>query len=198
MRRFFFYCIATLLVTEILLILSSWLFSAMAVGNVESLLTGEGIRWLFGTLPSMLGTPRLIWILLGAMAYGICRSSGILKPSSTDYRSHLAMRISIIFFGIIVVIVILLSAIPHAILLSATGTLFPSPFSRAIIPLTAASIILISSIYGLIEGSFKSIHDILDTLCQGISDWAPVLVFYLMILLVYQSFLFVCKSLFYA
>ena len=46
-----------LVIAELVLVLVSWILSAAAVGSVRSLLSSEGIRWLFGHFASMLATP---------------------------------------------------------------------------------------------------------------------------------------------
>ena len=56
-----------LLIAEAVLILLSWILSAMRVDGVRSLLSGEGIRWFFGTFTSMVASPWLAWLVLMLM-----------------------------------------------------------------------------------------------------------------------------------
>jgi aminobenzoyl-glutamate transport protein len=107
------------------------------------------------------------------------------------YRDKTALRVAIVFLLAYIVVILLLTVIPHAILLSATGALFPSPFSRSIVPLTAFGIALVSIIYGIMSGRLRDIKDILDALSFGISKGAPVFVLYILIIQFVRSMLFV-------
>ena len=53
-----------LLIAEAVLILLSWILSAMRVDGVRSLLSGEGVRWFFGNFTSMVASPWLAWLML--------------------------------------------------------------------------------------------------------------------------------------
>ena len=48
-----------LLIAEAVLILLSWILSAMRVDGVRSLLSGEGVRWFFGNFTTMVASPWL-------------------------------------------------------------------------------------------------------------------------------------------
>ena len=131
-----------LVVGELLLIMVSWLLSATMAGNVRSLLSTEGIRWLLGSFVDALQTPVLVWLLLLAMAYGCLQGCGCLGVSGDDnhrrYRHVLTpLRGALILTGLFVGGVVLLVVAPPGVLLSATGSLWPSPFSRALVPLLA-------------------------------------------------------------
>ena len=53
-----------LVVAELLLVLLSWLLSAMMTEGVRSMLSSEGIRWFFGSFSEVVQTPLLVWLLL--------------------------------------------------------------------------------------------------------------------------------------
>lgn len=46
-----------LCLAEVLLVILSWLLSAMRLDEVHSLLSSEGIRWFLGNFSSMLASP---------------------------------------------------------------------------------------------------------------------------------------------
>jgi aminobenzoyl-glutamate transport protein len=50
----------SMVLAELLLVLLSWLLSAMMVGGVRSLLSSEGIRWFFGQFASVLASAQLV------------------------------------------------------------------------------------------------------------------------------------------
>ena len=78
-----------------------------------------------------------------------------------------------------------------SILLSATGHLFPSAFSRSLVPVIAFGVCLVSVTFGLVSGRLRSLADILDALSTGIAHGAPLIVIYLFAIQLFESFRFV-------
>ena len=180
-----------LLIAEVVLILISWIFSAMRVEGVRSLLSGEGIRWFFGNFTSMVASPWLACLVLLLVSLGCLQKCGLFSRSHISYRDRMALRLTIVFLVIYVGVVLLLTAVPHAVLLSSTGSLFPSPFSRSIIPLLSFGIILISVSFGLVSGRFQTLSDVLDALSFGCRKGAPLFIFYILVIQLYESLKFV-------
>ena len=98
---------------------------------------------------------------------------------SINFRDRLALYVALAFLLIYVVIILLLTLMPHAILLSAMGHLFPSAFSRSLVPIIAFGISIFSVAFGLMSGVMRNLSDILQALSFGIAKGAPLLVFYL-------------------
>ena len=70
----------TLLVAWIMLVLLSWILTALnPTADLRSLLNAEGIRWLFGRFVYTLSSPLLIWLVLGVMAYGPLTESQLFR-----------------------------------------------------------------------------------------------------------------------
>ena len=98
------------------------------------------------------------------------------------------------YFGIIgigLVIIVLLTCLPHAILLSATGHLFPSAFSRSLVPVVAFGVCLVSVTFGLMSGRIHSFADIVSSLSRGIAHGAPLIILYVLFIQFYESLRFV-------
>lgn len=185
LKRLLAVTVSALVVGELLLVLVSWLLSATATGDVRSLLSSEGIRWFVGGFVSMLSTPWLVYLLLLAMAGGCLWKSGLLSiliPPKTalNYRQRIALRMTFAFLIIYIGVILLLTAVPHAILLSATGQLLPSPFSRAFIPVVAFGLLLLSIAYGRTSGRFASVTEVLDAVSFGVSCTAPLFILYVL------------------
>ena len=180
-----------LLIAEAVLILLSWILSAMRVDGVRSLLSGEGVRWFFGNFTSMVASPWLACLVLMLVALGCIQKSGLFRRPHTSYRDRMALRITFVFLVLYVGVVLLLTAVPHAVLLSSTGSLFPSPFSRSIIPLLSFGIILVSVTFGLISGRFQTLSDVLDALSFGCRKGAPLFIFYILVIQLFESLRFV-------
>ena len=162
---------------------------------VRSLLSSEGIRWFLGQYTSNLASPLLVWLVLSGMTYGALRSSGLSRAimyfSNISYRQRFALKVvvaELIFFAIVL---FLMTFLPQAILLSVTGELFPSSFSRSLIPIACFLLTLFSITYGLINASFSSLTDIFNSLTSGITATSPWLVIYVFVIQLYYSILFV-------
>ena len=196
-----------LVVAELLLVILSWLLSATRLEGVRSLLSSEGVRWFFGSFTEMVASPLLVWLLLGLCAWGCLQRSGLLtfspfhlftsSPfhfftfSPLAYRDKIAMRVSLVFLVLYLVVIALLTLTPHAILLSATGSLFPSAFSRSLVPIVCFGLCLVSLVFGLISGRLHGLADILEALSTGIAQGAPLIIIYLFAIQLYESLQFV-------
>lgn len=191
LRRFLPPAALALFVGELLLMLVSWLWSAaFPMSGVRSLLSGEGLRWLLGRFADVLASPLLVWLLLLAMAYGCLHESRLLHYHGS-YRESRARLLALLLLLAYVAVVVLLAAVPHAVLLSATGRLWPSPFSASLVPLLAFVVTSISAFYGLVAGHFQGLRAVYDALLYGICRGAPWLLFYVLLMQLYESLWFV-------
>ena len=189
----------SLVVAELLLVILSWLLSATRLEGVRSLLSSEGVRWFFGSFTEMVASPLLVWLLLGLCAWGCLQRSGLLtfSPfhlftfSPLTYRDKVAMRVSLVFLILYLIVIALLTLAPHAILLSATGSLFPSAFSRSLVPIVCFGLCLVSLVFGLISGRLHGLADILEALSTGIAQGASLIIIYLFAIQLYESLRFV-------
>lgn len=193
MKRIVYHTALVLIVAQLMLILVSWLLSATLSEHVRSLLSDEGLRWFAGGFSRLLLTPLLSWLLLCAMAYGCLRKSGITRMFfwPKNYREQLAFRLTLFLIVLMVGGMILLSMVPHAILLSATGRLFPSPFGAALVPMLAFLCILASTAYGLVVRRFSHVYDVFSSMIAGLSSAAPLLLLYLLFMQLYVSLRYV-------
>ena len=181
-QRLGWLCLVTV-IAETLLVILSWLLSAMRVEGVRSLLSSEGIRWFFSSFGDLVASPVLVCLLVLMCALGCLQKSRVTTifsgKKSINFRDRLALYVALAFLLIYVVIILLLTLMPHAILLSAMGHLFPSAFSRSLVPITAFGICIFSVAFGLMAGVMRNLSDILQALSFGIAKGAPLLVFYL-------------------
>ncbi len=192
-----------LLIAELVLILLSWILSATMIEGVRSLLSGEGMRWFFGRFAEIIASPLLAWLVLLLIAVGCLVSSGlssalshlVLRAASPaprlNYRDRLALRLSLAFLLVYVVVILLLTAMPHAVLLSATGSLFPSAFSDGLVPALSFGLVVVSIAYGVMSGRFHTLADILESLSVGIRGGAPFFLLYVLLIQLYESLWFV-------
>lgn len=190
-RKLFARLLLLLVLSELLLVLASWLFVATQTDGVRTLLSSEGIRWGLGQFTVMMLKPQLIWLMLIAMAGGCLWHSCIFRPTHISFRRQFALRLAASVFVMQIFIVVLLIGTPQAVLLSATGALWPSPFSRALVPLASFIVINTSVCYGLLSRTFTSVSDICDSLKWGLSQAAPLFILYFLVVMIYESYCYV-------
>ena len=184
-----------LLVAECVLVIVSWLLSAMRLEGVRSMLSSEGIRWFVGGFSDIVASPLLAWLLLLLIAGGSLQQSGVVSFFTTkgqrSFRDVLAFRVASVFLLLYAVVICLLTLMPHAILLSVKGSLFPSAFSRSLLPILCFGVTLFSVIYAMMSGHKKTGEDILDILSCGIRQGAPLIIVYILAIQFYASLRFV-------
>lgn len=184
------------------LILFSWILAAAYPElPVRSLLSSEGIRWFLGQFTDNMQTPLLVWLLLCSIAYGAVRESRIIPAVKSclygkylSYRQKVALWLVLSELMLSVTVMSLLGGMPHAILLSVTGDLFPSSFSRSIIPVSAFCISVFSVTFGVVSGKQKTFNDVFNMLTIGIVYTLPLWLLYVLGIQFYCSLLFVFKD----
>ena len=188
----------TLFGMQALLMVMSWLLSAaFPLSGIHSLLSGEGVRWLLGYYADLLATPQLVWLLLTLMAGGCLYDCGLLShlkttdSRTTSYRESRALLFAVLWLVFYAGAMLLLTVTPHAVLLSATGHLWPSPFSASLVPVIMFGVLITAVIYGLVSGHFVDVTAIYDALLYGIRWGAPLLLFYVLVVQLISSLLFV-------
>ena len=181
----------TLVLVELALVLVSWILSAASLGSVRSLLSGEGVRWLFGQFAHNIASPPLTWILMVGLAWGCLRGSGLRCHYPHNHRERIAFWSALLTALLFLVVIALLTVIPHAILLSASGSLFPSPFSGSLVPLLAVGTCLVSIVYGVVSGQLSTLTDVYDSLISGLQSVAPLILLYMLVIQIYETLFFV-------
>lgn len=211
MRNKLGYIVLVLLVSQLALILLSWLVTAAFPElPMRSVLSSEGIRWFFGSFVSNQLSPLLIYFIMAVMAVGACVRSRLYDAlretlsntrssltTSSDhqhkvhYREKVGLRIALVEFIVYVIIMILLTAIPHAILLSVTGQLFPSSFSSSFIPSLSLIIIIMSLTYGVASGTIDSVAKMHKVLVGGLEVGSRLVPTYVVGIQLYMSIKYV-------
>lgn len=167
--------VVALAIAQLLLFLLSWLIVAARPDTpMRSLLSSEGIRWFFGSFVYNVSTPPLAWLVLLAMAMGAVEGSMIMKiwhrgRKTWTYRQTFAFRIVLLLAFFFFILVTLLAFVPHAPLLSATGSLAHSPFSHSLIPILAGAIVVTAITFGLLTGAMRNMEDVVSAMARGIS-----------------------------
>lgn len=189
-----------LVVAEVVLILVSWLINAASPDlPVRSMLSNEGIRWFFGSFVSNMLKPLLVWLVLFCIAFGSLRDSGLwlhlrhlmCRSSAATYRQRLAIHFVIAELLAFSVVLVLLTCIPHAVLLSVTGSLFPGIFAQSIIPILAFITVVCSLTYGIVSGTLRTLAQVCHAMFSGFSTFPILFLLYILGMELYESLCFV-------
>ena len=188
------YLALSLGIAEVVVILVSWLLTAaMPESFTHSLTSPEGIRWFMGQCVDHLTSVWLVWLVLISITIGVVKQSRVLHFDHTQYRQRTALRLMLIELCISVGILLALTLLPHAILLNAVGTLFPGPFTHSLIPYICFSVMVMSMSYGIMSESIKGISQVYDAMNQGIRLLSPCFLFYILVMQLYTSILYVME-----
>jgi len=183
------------MVAECVLVIVSWLLSAIQLEGVRSMLSSEGIRWFFNGFNDFIASPLLAWLLLVLIAGGSLQQSGVvshfLSKGVASFRRRLALRVAGMFVLLYAIVICMLTLMPHAILLSVKGNLFPSAFSRSLVPIICFGITFFSVVYGIISGYKQKGEDVIDILSYGLRKGAPLIIVYIFAIQFYASLRFV-------
>lgn len=191
MKKVVVYTAATLCIAQVALVLASWLITAAMPENfTHSLLSSEGIRWFFGRFTDNLSSHYLVWLLLASMAYGTVKNSGILHFSMEEYRQRVAIRLVVVELVLFCAVILALTMVPHAILLNAMGGLFPSPFSKSIVPYVCFAVIVMSLSYGLMSERLHGLVSVFDAMTEGIKVASPLFLLYVLVVQLYSSIVY--------
>lgn len=189
-NRLLTYILILIIVLGGVFIIGAWIVSAVFPDcQIRSVLGNDGIRWLLGHFTDNLCTPLLVWIVLLALAYGCLERSGLLSDFSKifterdftklGFRSRIGMVIAAVELFIVIFVMALLSVVPHAVLLSVDGTLFPSSFSNSLVPVMSFTLVLCATTYGITTNRFRSVKSWGESLACGLSRCSMLLAVYL-------------------
>ena len=183
-------------VFQLIAVLGSWIFKAVNPElPLRSLLSAEGIRWMVGSIGDNLAGRGLVWLLLGSMAFGSVKFCGILdvprKWKAMSFWDRFGVMVALAELLVIVVLTLLLTVLPHAVLLGVTGNLYPSSFSKSLFFIVCLSVCLISVSFGVVSSRLRSLEEVCDCLVAGISYTLPLWLIYVLAIELYASLQFI-------
>ena len=182
-------------VFQLIAVLGSWIFKAVNPElPLRSLLSAEGIRWMVGSIGDNLAGRGLVWLLLGSMAFGSVKFCGILdvprKWKAMSFWDRFGVMVALAELLVIVVLTLLLTVLPHAVLLGVTGNLYPSSFSKSLFFIVCLSVCFISVSFGVVSSRLRSLEEVCDCLVAGISYTLPLWLIYVLAIELYVSLQF--------
>ncbi len=193
------YIVVTLFLLELALIIFSWIIGVLSPAlPIRSVLSPEGIRWFWGSFLGHILTPLMGWIILLSVSFGVFFSSGLSKAlkhignfRDLQYSQRHALLGALGLLIIFIVIIVLLAFIPHAILLSVTGSLIKSAFLNGLVPILSIIITSLGIAYGVVSGVFQNIFDVFSGFSSGLKASVPLIVVYLFAVELYFSIVYI-------
>lgn len=163
----------------------SWIGSVYGVGEVQSLLSAEGIRWMLGHIvDNYVRTPALGIVMVLLMGVGIAIRAGLYdvlkrlgrKEVSLSRKERraltLASAVGVLYGGMVGASLLL----PRNFLLGVTGSLLHSPFAEGAVYLLSIGIGLSGVVYGYATDTFRRVADVFEGMSCLIARWADYFV----------------------
>lgn len=159
----------TFFLLTLALALFSWVGSVYGVGEVQSLLSAEGIRWVLGhTLENYVQAPALGMVLVFFMGLGIGVRSGlydvlrrfIQKGKMVSRKERRALVLAVSVFALFLILVGVSLLLPWNLFLGVTGSWLHSPISKGGIYLLSVGIGVAGMVYGYVADVYRSLSDV--------------------------------------
>ena len=161
------------------LALFSWIGSIYGLGEVQSLLSAEGIRWVLGhVVENYVQSPVLGIVLILFMGVGIVLRSGLYDAvkrfagrnkllSRKERRAlTLAVGVLLLYFAMLVVSMFL----PWNLYWNITGGWLHSPFSKGLVYLLSIGMGLGGMVYGYVSDTFRRFSDVVEGMSLLIAE----------------------------
>lgn len=175
-----------LIVLQTILIFGSWIVSAaIPDSQIRPLIGAGGLRWFFSSFTEDMASPILVYIILITLTVNVFINSGMCELFSLKRKMNMqkkfALNVVLVELCTFIVLIVLLTAIPHAVLLSVTGELYPSSFSKGLTPMLCFIVTILSTSYGLVSGSLRGVYDIWNSITTGINFLPAVCFVYILL-----------------
>ncbi len=160
------------------LALFSWIGSIYGIGEVQSLLSAEGVRWMLShAVENYVQVPAFGVVFVLMMGVGVMSRSGIFDAlnrcfrrdkqlSRKERRALMSFLVTFLFYILLVLVAMVL---PWNLLLSATGSWFNSPFSKGFVYLLSLGMGLGGMVYGYVADVFHEAGDVVKAMSCSIA-----------------------------
>lgn len=189
----------TFFLLMVVLALFSWMASVYGVGEVQSLLSAEGIRWMLGhVVENYMHAPALGIVFVLFMGMGIGIRAGLYgalkrfcrKEKQLSRKERRALVASVVTLGLYVVLIGVTLLLPWNFLYSVTGSWSHSPFVKGLVYILSVGIGLSGMVYGYVSDVFRGWKDIVGGMSLLISRSASYFVTLFFIVQFFSSFIY--------
>ena len=176
-----FFFLFTLAIT-----LFSWVGSVYSWGNVQSLLSAEGIRWMLShVVENYVNTPALGIVLIVLMGVGVGSHSGLYeallrfcrKGRLLSRKERRSLVLSVALFGFYWISIGVIALLPWNFLQNVMGDWLSSPFSKGLVYIISLSLGILGLVYGYASGAFHRISDVVIGMASMIATKASYFVY---------------------
>lgn len=190
------YTCLVLFVLQIAVVMGSWVASVLYPElAIRSMFVGESVRWFWSTLADNMSSTILVWLLLsGAMAelfVGGGLSKAIVSYKQTTDYERMALMVVAWELVAMFMVLFLLAFVPHAVLLSALGTITPNSYLDSFVIMLIVGVCIMSLTYGMVTGRYASFVDAYGAAASGVATTAPLVIVYLLAAELYCSVVWV-------
>lgn len=151
-----------LLLAIVLVALFSWIGSIYGQ-PVNSLFSGDGIRWwVMNFIPNVSDAP-FAYIIVGLMSLSVLKESGLLHAFNkrASLKCKRALSLSILVFVLLCLTVALMTLLPDAVLRNSFGSISDSPFTCGLFGEVCVIVLVVCNVYGVSSGNFTNLDDTL-------------------------------------
>lgn len=178
-----------LLALSALLPLASWFAEAFGM-PVHSLLSAEGLRWLFTDALSAAFSLPVQQFILALMAWGSVREVLVRRP----LRARLACVATLFLALLLVGLFVWLAVADSSPLLSVTGMLWPySPFLRGLPQAVSLSLWLLALVFARVSGIASTLAQCTHLATAGLQRYPLCVLASLIFSFDYYALLFICR-----
>lgn len=152
------------------LALFSWMIGSIyGLGEVQSLLSAEGIRWILGhVVENYVQCPALGIVLVALMGLGVVVRSGLYdvlkrfcrKEKQLSRKERRALTLASVVGVIYAVLVCVSMWLPWNLLWGVTGSWIHSPLAKGLVYVLSIGVGLSGMVYGYVSDTFRSLSDV--------------------------------------
>lgn len=169
----------------LVLALFSWMGSIYGMGEVQSLLSAEGVRWWLGhVVENYVRCPALGIMLILFMGLGIVVRSGLYgvlfrlfrREKLLSRKERRALRLALGACGIYFMLILLALLLPWNFLQGVTGAWLHSPLVEGMVYILSLGVGISGMVYGYVSDTFRRMEDVVSAMSWLISRSASYFV----------------------
>lgn len=163
----------------------SWIGSIYGLGEVQSLLSAEGVRWVLGhVVENYVQSPALGIVLILFMGLGIGARAGLFevlhrlfrKERQLSRKERRALTLASGVLGVYLSLVLIALMLPWNFLQSVTGSWLNSPLSKGGVYILSMGVGLSGMVYGYVSGAYRSLSDVVEGMASLVASRASYFV----------------------
>lgn len=170
-RTYYLHAATLFFILTVVVALFSWVGSIYELGDVQNLISPEGLRWMLRNAVSQyVRTPALGHVFILLMGLGVAYEAGFLQTlwkvikfrKTRSMKERRALILSVIILVIYILLIFSITVTPWTIFRNVTGTFSNSPFLQGLPYLISLGIGFTGMIFGFVSGRFRTDHEVIQ------------------------------------